>query len=153
MARVKNTLRRGLGETLGLPRARFPINRQAQPLAACTECGMVMRRSNLARHARNRHGKGRVVRPGENSPATSVRLSKSPREGLKLKIRLPAVDRRLEDLRASSSSSSEEEEELDPCLPPTPSNDEELYRELAKLYAARVPKKVSSTLSKSYSVV
>ena len=143
MARVKNTLRRGIGETLGLPKAKFPAAKET--LAACNVCGLTLRKSNLARHARNRHERGRVLRPEASSPTTSVKLSKSPREGLKLKIRLPAVDRRLQDIRASTSS--EEEEEPGRCLPPTPSNDEELYRELAKLYAARVPQKQPSTLS------
>ena len=144
MARVKNTLRRELGEAVGLPRAKFPVTRTVQTVATCSECGKAVRRSNLARHVRNRHARGRGVQSGVGSPATSFQLSESPREGLKLKIRLPAVDRRLKDLRASSS---EDEEELTRCLPPTPGDEDELYRELAKLYAARVPRSVPSALT------
>ena len=75
-----------------------------------------------------------------DSPAGSILLDASPEKRLRLKIKLPAVTRVLEDKGSCSVGGR--------CLPTTPSSEEEFNRELARLYASKVVK--PSTLSFSY---
>ena len=111
--------------------------------ASCPVCGKIVLKSNLARH-KKRHVRGRWVRdespPG--SPTPSILLDASPRDHLRLKIRLPAVARVLREKEVESLSVG------DRRLPTTPSSEEEFNRELAKLYASRVVE--PSSLSFSY---
>ena len=171
MARVKNTVRANNPEDTKLPRAVFgeeehvsgkktvsehvsgkkTVGEQnvsgkktvSEKKASCPVCGKIVLKSNLARH-KKRHVRGRWVRdespPG--SPTPSILLDASPRDHLRLKIRLPAVARVLREKEVESLSVG------DRRLPTTPSSEEEFNRELAKLYASRVVE--PSSLSFSY---
>ena len=126
MARVKNVVREDEGEGVALPRAVFPnpLKKQKKKLTRCSDCGLLLRKSNLSRHMKTKHAV--------------------------LLVKLPVVSKPLGDMAKGSSDETEEAEEADeaeeaeeagkPCLPTTPQSEEELNRELAKLYASRVPK-------------
>ena len=94
MARVKGTGISHQASATRLPRATFP-GMGNNTRTRCDICKLALRRSNLARHMRNRHALPRQS-PGGSSPAsptTSVTFSDSPKQGLRLKIKLPALAR------------------------------------------------------------
>ena len=137
MARTKNTLRRE--PPLGLPRATFKKE------VSCPVCGLVVRSSNLARHRRVRHPAAGLPVSSSTpfaSPATTPgRTVTSPLQ-LTMKVRLPAVDRAISE-RMEVEATVVEATTRD--LPPTPTTEEDLQRELAKLYSGRVNKRASAT--------
>jgi len=126
MARCKNTPR---SAPTSLPRAVFPARKE------CEVCGLLVTKSNLARHKKFQHAKpGRFVTP-RASPHPSPVARVSP-----LVIRLPAVDRAVVDHCPPPKPVVERE------LPTTPESDEDLLMGLAKLYAGRVQRVTVSTI-------
>ena len=120
MARVKNTTRESGGKRI--PRALFSEAGEGRisKTVCCENCGLNLRRSNLARH-RRRCG-----------------LSQLSSDGIKLTVRLPSITKAL---REKALEDTDEEDSLSPelsCLPQTPETDEEVFRGLARLYAARM---------------
>lgn len=129
MARVKNTLRVSSEEGTALPRAVFPeVRLKKKKLVKCDTCGLLLWRSNLSRHVKKQHAEV-------------------------LTVKLPAVAKFLSHGKERDGTGEEtvaEEEGREARLPTTPQSEDELNRELAKLYAARVPAKpVEAPLSYS----
>lgn len=114
MARIKNTIRSketASGETK-LPQAKFPKPLSGDMKRECSECGKRVAKSNFSRHMKAKHW-GVVLAETLGCDGGIPRL----------KVKLPAVTRRVKSHRE---------------LPSTPENEEETHRELAKLYAGRV---------------
>lgn len=136
MARVKNThcVSEKRQDETNLSPAVFPRKRLElkTKLKKCPTCGKVVRASNLARHLKAKHFSGvRPVTPG--SPTPSITVETSPQDRVKFHVRLPAVTRTIQERVAAR----EVREETYEHLPRTPEDEEDLNRQLAKLYSAR----------------
>ena len=145
MARVKNVEREEDSDETLLPRALFTQKlkkKKTTKFTKCERCGVLLRRSNLARHRRNKHFETDADEPTlHGSSAPVIREVGAGR----LVIKLPAVTKQLENLGLGKKGEEEDEEERE--LPTTPQSEEELNRQLAKLYAARVPQVTSSAFT------
>ena len=133
MARCKNMVSNTTES--GLPRAIFTRK------AVCVTCGLGMQSSNMARHRRVKHPTSELL-SGRTTPVSSPKMFVSPLR-LNLKVRLPAVTKALSDRMEIEATVGE----VTPCdLPPTPTSDEELQWELARLYSKRLGRSTSSTV-------